>query len=272
MPPGDLKLGGELTVRRLGLGAMRIMQAGPEGSRTLLRRAVELGVNLIDTADVYGQDGASERLIAEALHPYSPDLVIATKGGQIIADGKPQANGTRTYLRTACEASLARLRVNEIDLYQLHNADPAVPLDESLGALAELRDEGKIRHIGVCNLFGQRLERALAVVPVASVQNRYNLSDRSTESDLVYCEARGIAYMTYAPLGTGALATEPELEEIATAHGGSPAQIALAWLINRSSSTVPIPGTSSLKHLEENVAASCIRLSQEVMARLDSSC
>ncbi len=251
---------------------MRIMQAGPDRAPALIRRAVELGVNLIDTADVYGRDGASERLIAEALDPYPPDLVIATKGGQVIVDGKPQPNGSPEHLRSACEASLKRLHLSTIDLYQLHNVDPAVPLEESLGALTELRAEGKIKYIGVCNLFDQRLERALDLAPVVSVQNRYNIADRGTERDLSLCEERGIAFVAYAPLGAGALAAVAGLGEIATARRATPAQIALAWLVQRSPFTLPIPGTSSFDHLEENVAAARLGLSKEEMARLEPSC
>jgi pyridoxine 4-dehydrogenase len=268
---GVVALSDGVSVRRIGFGAMRIMQAGVEESRVLLRRALELGVNLIDTADVYGRDGAGERLIAKALHPYPEGLVIATKGGQVMVGGKPMPNGSPEHLRAACEMSLQRLRVSEIHLYQLHNADPDVPLEESLGALAELRSEGKVQHIGVCNLFGGRLERALATAPIVSVQNRYSLGDRATEADLRACEKRGIAFISYSPLHGGALASGGgELVRIATGHSATAAQVALAWLLNRSPVTVPIPGTCSLQHLEENVAAVRLRLTNEEVARLEA--
>jgi pyridoxine 4-dehydrogenase len=249
------------------------MKAGPEGSKLLLRRALELGVNLIDTADVYGRDSASERLIAQALHPYPEGLVIATKGGQVMVEGKPQPNGSPEHLRTACEMSLQRLRVGTIHLYQLHSADPNVPLEESLGALAELQAEGKVRQIGVCNLFGQRLEQVLATAPIVSVQNRYNLGDRTTEADLRTCERLGIAFISYFPLDAGSLASGGgQLTEIASAHSATAAQVALAWLLKRSPVMLPIPGTCSPQHLEENVAAARLRLTSEEMARLEAYC
>jgi pyridoxine 4-dehydrogenase len=259
-------------VSRIGLGAMRMMKAGPEQALALLRRAAELGVNLIDTADVYGRDGANERVIAESLHPYPSDLVIATKGGQVMVDGKPKPDGRPEHLRAACEASLQRLRLDEIALYQLHNADPAVPLDESLGALDQLRAEGKIRFVGVCNLFGERLARAIETVEIASVQNRYSLLDRSNEDDLRLCESRGIAFLAYAPLGVGAVVGNPMLSKAAHSHEATAAQIALAWLLQQSSVAVAIPGTSSIEHLEENAAASGITLTKEEMTHLASSC
>jgi pyridoxine 4-dehydrogenase len=270
---GAIALSGGVSVRRIGLGAMRIMKAGPEGSKLLLQRALELGVNLIDTADVYGRDGASERLIAQALHPYPEGLVIATKGGQVLVEGKPRPNGSPEYLRSACEMSLQRLRVGEIHLYQLHNADPNVPLEESLGALAELQAEGKVRQIGVSNLFGQRLEQVLATAPIVSVQNRYNLGDRRTEADLRTCERLGIAFIPYAPLDAGSLASgDGLLDEIASAHSATAAQVALAWLLQRSPVMLPIPGTCSPQHLEENVAAARLPLTSEEIAGLEAYC
>ena len=259
-------------MHRLGLGAMRIMQAGPEGAKALLRRALELGVNLIDTADVYGRDGASERLIAEALRPYPDDLVIATKGGQVMGEGKPRADGRPDHLRSACEASLRRLGLETIGLYQLHNADPNVPLEESLGALVDLRTEGKIRHIGVCNLFGQRLEQVLETTPVVTVQNRYNVLERATEQDLHLCERLGIAFVAYAPLGAGTLTAQDNLQRVADAHGATPAQTALSWLLHHSPIMLPIPGTASIEHLEQNVAAGGLKLTGEEIADLESSC
>jgi pyridoxine 4-dehydrogenase len=242
---GTISLGGEVEVNRLGLGAMWLSNAGPDGARVLLRRALELGVNLIDTADVYGH-GASETAIAEALHPYPPDLVIATKGGQIHVDGKPVADGRPEHLRAACEASLGRLRLETIPLYQLHSPDPNVPLTESLGALLELRAEGKVRMIGVSNVFAGHLEPVLDEFPVVSLQNQYSPRRRRSDRELAICEARGVAFMAYRPLDSGELAAE--------------AAVNLAWLLHHSPVMVPIPGTSSLAHLEENMSAPLTRL------------
>jgi aryl-alcohol dehydrogenase-like predicted oxidoreductase len=227
---------------------------------------VELGVNLIDTADVYSR-GASETAIADALHPYPEGLVIATKGGQVSVDGRPAPDGRPEHLRAACEASLRRLRLDTIPLYQLHNPDSQVPLEESLGALVQLRAEGKVRMIGVSNVRAASLERVLDEFPVVSVQNQYHLRHRGGDRDVAICEARGVAYMPYRPLASGSLAAEP-------LPGAGPdatqAQISLAWLLQRSPSMVPIPGTSSLEHLEENVAAARVRLDAGTTASLDA--
>ncbi len=249
---GELALG-DLVVNRIGLGARFVQDATHQGP--LLRRALELGVNLIDTADVYGN---SEAAIAEALHPYPDGLVIATKGGQTVVDGQPTANGRPEYLRGACERSLARLRVDTIDLYQLHMPDPGVPLAESLGALDELRREGKVRHIGVSNVFGDAFEAALSVAPIVSVQNRYSLKHRERETEIQICEREGIAYMPWWPLAGG------ELAQIG-------AQTALAWLLQHSQAMLPIPGTASVEHLEENVAAAAITLAPAAVAQLEAA-
>jgi pyridoxine 4-dehydrogenase len=266
---GTLAIGGDLVVGRIGLGAMRILAAGPDRAQAVLRRALELGVNMIDTADVYG-GGMSEEAIAQALHPYPPELVIATKGGQTVVDGRAHPDCRPEHLRAACEASLRRLRLERIDLYQLHNPDPEIPLEESLGALVALRVEGKIRHIGVSNLFGADLERAESAAPIVSLQNLYSLEKRRSESELRYCEIKGLAFVPYFPLDSGTLAHDDgALGRIASSRGCSPAQIALAWLLQRSPAMVPIPGTSSLEHLEENVKAAGVRLSDDELAQLE---
>jgi aryl-alcohol dehydrogenase-like predicted oxidoreductase len=226
-------------------------------------------VNLIDTADAYGP-GASERLIADALHPYPQDLVIATKGGQRrrgpyqwYADCRPAS------LREACVASLRRLRLERIDLYQLHTVDPQVPLEESVGALTELQAEGKVRHIGVCNVSVEQLSRARSVASIVSVQNSYSLGDRVWEAVLEVCERDRLAFLPWMPLARGALARRrSRLDRIARAHGAKPGQVALAWLLQRSPVTLPIPGTSSVAHLEENLGARHLRLTDEEMASL----
>jgi pyridoxine 4-dehydrogenase len=248
---GELSLGG-LTVNRIGLGARFVQDA--EHSRPLLERALELGVNLIDTADVYGN---SEEAIAGALHPYPDELVIATKGGQTLVDGQPTADGRPEYLREACERSMARLRVDTIDVYQLHMADPEVPIEESVGALDELRREGKVREIGVSNVFGEQLERARRTAPIVSVQNRYSLMHRQTETEIEICEREGMAFMPWWPLAGGELAQ-------------GDAQKALAWLLQRSPAMLPIPGTASVEHLEENVAAAALRLTPDEVAELEA--
>jgi pyridoxine 4-dehydrogenase len=273
---GELTLGGDLTVRRMGFGAMRLTGDGiwgdppdPGGSRALLRRVYELDVNLIDTADSYGPE-VSERLIREALHPYPEDLVIATKGG-LLRDGPGQwrRDCRPEHLRQACEQSLRRLRLERIELYQLHAVDPKVPLADSVGALAELREEGKIRHVGLSNVDNEQLGAARAIVPVVSVQNRYSVTSRDSEEVLKTCEQDGLGFVPWFPLDTGTLASgDGRLEEIARAHGANPAQVALAWLLGHSQVTLPIPGTASLEHLEENVAAAALRLSDEEMAAL----
>jgi aryl-alcohol dehydrogenase-like predicted oxidoreductase len=276
---GTIGLGEDLVVNRLGFGAMRLTGEGVwgppadrEAAHGVLRRAVELGVNCIDTADAYGP-GHNEELIAEALAPYPPDLVIATKGGLVRpGPGRWHPDGRPEHLRAACEASLRRLRLEQIPLYQLHAPDPAVPLEESVGALAELRAEGKVRHVGISNVTVAQAETAAAIVPVVSVQNRYSLADRASEDVLDWCERRGAAFIPWFPLAAGDLAKPGGvLEEVATAHGATTAQIALAWLLARSAAILPIPGTSSLGHLEENVAAAGIRLTAQEMAGLEAA-
>jgi pyridoxine 4-dehydrogenase len=269
-------IGGDLEVRRLGFGAMRITGDGiwgppddPEAARGLLRRVVELGVNLIDTADSYGPE-VSENLIAEALHPYPDGLVIATKGGlRRTGPGKWPRDAHPDRLRQCCEGSLRRLRLDRIDLYQLHAPDPRVPIEDSLGALRQLQDEGKIRHIGVSNVSVEELERARAVVEVVTVQNRYNLVDRHAEDVLDVCDAAGIGFIPWFPLATGDLARPGgPLDELARAHHATPGQLAIAWLLARSPVVLPIPGTASEPHLEENVAAGKLELDPRELERL----
>lgn len=270
---GSLVLGGERNVHRLGFGAMRITGRGiwgePKdvpGARRLLQRAVELGINFIDTADSYGPE-VSERLIAEALHPYPEDLVIATKGGFVRTGPDEWRSDARPgHLREACEASLRRLRVERIELYQLHTVDPRAPLEESLGELRKLQEEGKIRYIGVSNVDLDELRRAQRVVNVVSAQNRYNIADRRYDDVIDYCEQQGIAFIPWYPLSAGEQTTErsadAELKRIGKLHDLSPAQAAIAWLLARSPVILPIPGTSSIAHLEENVAAATARLKE----------
>ena len=269
-------IGGDLEVRRLGFGAMRITGKGiwgppddPEAAKRLLRRVVELDVNLIDTADSYGPE-VSENLIAEALHPYPDGLVIATKGGlRRTGPGEWPRDARPQRLKECCEGSLRRLRLERIDLYQLHAPDPKVAIEDSLGALRDLRDEGKIRHIGVSNVSAEQLERARAVVDVVTVQNRYNLVDRSSEDVLEVCARDGIGFIPWFPLATGDLARPGgPVEELASAHEATPGQLALAWLLGRSPVMLPIPGTASIDHLEENVAAQRISLDGEDLERL----
>jgi len=275
---GDLTLGGDLTVHRLGFGAMRITGRGIWGdppdrelAKAVLRRAVELDVNLIDTADAYGPE-VSENLIAEALHPYPDGLVIATKGG-LVRDGpgRWRPDGRPEHLREACVASLRRLKLDRIDLYQLHSPDRAVPFEDSVRALAALRDEGKVRHVGLSNVSVEQLERAQAIVPIVSVQNRYNLVARDSESLVQECERREIGFIPWFPLATGDLAQADRLEDVAKRHGATPAQVALAWLLQHSPVMLPIPGTGSIDHLEENVGAASLRLSDEEMAELEAA-
>ena len=273
---GAITLGGRLSVNRLGFGAMRITGRGvwgqPPDRRVaggVLRRAVELGVTFIDTADSYGPE-VSEELIAEALAPYPEELVVATKGG-LLRDGPGRWRrcGRPEHLRQACEHSLRRLRLERIPLYQLHAVDPEVPLEDSLGALVELRDEGKIAHIGLSNVEVDQLDTALATTPVVSVQNRYNLTDRASEPVLERCQAGGMAFLPWYPLGAGSLGDPGGvLAEIARAHGASAAQVALAWLLARSPAMLPIPGTGSVEHLEENLASAELSLSDEELAAL----
>jgi pyridoxine 4-dehydrogenase len=273
---GTFDIGGDLRVNRLGFGAMRITGEGiwgepenPEEARAVLRRAVELGINLIDTADSYGPE-VSERLIGETLYPYPEDLVIATKGG-LLRDGLGQwrTDGRPEHLREACEGSLKRLKVDRIDLYQLHRIDSRVPAEESLRALAELREEGKIHHVGLSEVSVEEIQRAQEIVPIVSVQNRYNLTDRGSEDVLDFCEREGIGFIPWFPLATGDLARPGgPLDEIAARHDASPGQVALAWLLWRSPVMLPIPGTSSVEHLEENVAAASLELDEEELAAL----
>ncbi len=273
---GTFDLGGDLTVNRLAFGAMRITGSGiwgepedPEEAKRVLRRAVELNVNLIDTADSYGPD-VSERLIGETLYPYPENMVIATKGG-LLRDGPGQwrPDGRPEHLREVCEGSLRRLKVDRIDLYQLHRIDPQVPAEESFGVLAELRDEGKIRHVGLSEVSVEEIRQAREIVPIASVQNRFNLADRGSEDVLDFCEREGIGFIPWFPLTTGDLARPGgSLDEISARHDATPGQIALTWLLWRSPVMLPIPGTSSVAHLQENIAAASLVLDDEELATL----
>jgi pyridoxine 4-dehydrogenase len=272
---GRLALGREVRVNRLGFGAMRITGPGvwgepddPAEALRVLRRAVELGVNFIDTAASYGPE-VSERLIAEALHPYPDDLIVATKSGfQRGGPGRWDPDGRPATIRRDCERSLRLLRVETIDLYQLHTVDPNVPIEESLGTFVELQSEGKVRMIGVSNVSVEQLRRARAVSELVSVQNRFSLGDRASDDVLEACEHDGIAFLPWYPLGAGALTRGEGLEQVAADHEATPAQVAIAWLLARSPVMLPIPGTSSLSHLEENVAAAAIRLSERDLERL----
>jgi pyridoxine 4-dehydrogenase len=241
----------------------------PDQARAVLRRAVELGVDLIDTADSYGPE-VSENLIAEALHPYPDGLVIATKGGmRRTGPGRWPRDARPERLKEACEASLRRLRLERIDLYQLHSPDPAVPFEDSVGALKELQDEGKIRHVGISNVSLDQVERARELVDVATVQNRYNLADRRSEDVLDACERAGIGFIPWFPLATGDPARPGgPLDDVAREHDATPGQVALAWLLGRSPVMLPIPGTSTVEHLEENLAAADVALSGAEMERL----
>jgi pyridoxine 4-dehydrogenase len=274
---GTLTIGGDLTVNRMGFGAMRLTgediwgePRDPAEARRVLRRAVDLGVNFIDTADAYGPE-VNERLIAETLHPYPRGLVIATKGGQTrpsaaqwVPDGRPE------HLRAACEGSLKRLKLERIDLYQFHWPDPKVPVEESVGELARLRTEGKIRHVGVSNFSVDELQRVRRIVPIVSVQNRYNVADRASEDVLALCTREGIAFIPWAPVARGSTEklVSDGLEAVAKQHGVSVFQVALAWLLAKSPVMLPIPGTSSVAHLEDNVGAAGLKLSAEDLARL----
>lgn len=267
---GRVSLGGDLTVKRLGFGAMRITGPGIWGeppdrdaAHQVLRRALELGVDFIDTADAYGPE-VSERLIAEALYPYPRGLVIATKGGLVrpgagswTPDGRPE------HLREACEASLKRLRLERIDLYQLHRIDPKVPLEDSVGELARLRAAGKIRHVGVSNFSVDELARARRIVPIVSVQNRYNVGDRDSQDVLDVCTRERLVFIPWAPLGRGT--PRSGLAALARQKGVSELQLAIAWLLAKSAAMLPIPGTSLAAHLEEDVAAAAIRLTPQEM-------
>jgi aryl-alcohol dehydrogenase-like predicted oxidoreductase len=274
---GTFQLGADgPTVHRLGFGGMRITGEGIWGeppdrdaARNVVRRAVELGVDLIDTANSYGPH-VSEEIIAEALHPYPEGLVIATKGGLVRpGPGQWERDGRPEQLREACEGSLRRLRLDAIELYQLHAVDPNVPLEESLGALIALRDEGKIRRIGLSNVSVEELERGLALTEIVTVQNRYNLTDRASEDVLEACAARDIGFIPWFPLATGDLAQPGgPLDEIARRHDATPAQVALAWLLARSEVMLPIPGTGSVEHLEENLGAARVQLDADEVERL----
>jgi len=276
---GTFSIGGDLTVNRLGYGAMRITGPGiwgdpadPDGARQLLRHVVELGINFIDTADSYGPE-VSERLIAEALHPYPDDLVIATKGGltrqgpnEWLPVGRPE------YIRQCVEMSLRRLRVERIDLYQLHRIDPKVPVEETLGALKDLQQAGKIRHVGLSEVSPQEIERAARVMPIVSVQNEYNLANRKSEKALDYCEKHNLGFIPWFPVAAGEL-TKPggPLDKIARRHDATVAQVALAWLLQRSRVILPIPGTSSIEHLEENTAAADLHLDAETWKEIEAA-
>ena len=271
---GEVSLG-DLRVRRMGFGAMRVCGPdvwGPPRDRAaahrVLRRAVELGVNFIDTADSYGPE-VDETLIAEALHPYPDGLVIASKGGftrpsrhRWKEDGRPE------HLRRALDGSLRRLKLERIDLYQFHVPDPAVPFAESIGALAELQRAGKIRHLGVSNVSTAELAAARRIAPIVSVQNEYNVGDRSSDPVLAECEQLGIAFIPWFPLGAGQCVRSTKVKRVAKRHGATPAQVALAWLLARSGLMLPIPGTASLAHLDENVAAARLKLAAQDLADL----
>ena len=274
---GELTLGGDMTVRRLGYGAMRITGPGiwgePEdrdGAVALLRRVVDLGVNFIDTADSYGPD-VSEQLIADALHPYPDDLVIATKGGLTRpGPGSWEPDGRPERLKQCCDASLLRLKRDTIDLYQLHTPDSKVPFEESVGALSELRDQGKVRHVGLSNVGRSHLDAAREIVPVVSVQNRYSVTARDSEEVLRKCEQEGLAFIPWFPLAAGGIAQDA-LAQVARRHDATPMHVALAWLLAHSPAMLPIPGTSSIPHLEENVEAASLKLDDEDLALLEEA-
>jgi pyridoxine 4-dehydrogenase len=270
---GTVDIGGDLTVNRMGFGAMRITGKGiwgepldREQALAVLRRAVELEVNFIDTADSYGPE-VSETLIAEALHPYPDDLVIGTKGGLVRpGPNRWEPDGRPEHLRAACEGSLRRLRLDQIALYQFHRPDPDVPLEESIGALVALKDEGKIRHIGICNADEDHLRRAQRLTPIVSLQNRYNAVDRQSEPLVDLCEIEDVAFLPWAPIQD--LERSHAVGEIAQRHGATRAQVGLAWLLARSPVMLPIPGTGSVAHLEENVVAAGLRLDPHEVAAL----
>jgi pyridoxine 4-dehydrogenase len=272
-----IRVGNALTVKRLGFGAMRLCGPGiwgwpadRENALRVLRRALDLGVNFMDTADAYGPN-VNEEQIAQALYPYPTDLVIATKGGSIRSGpGEWSRDGRPEHLEAACEGSLRRLKVDRIDLYQLHAVDPRVPFEDQVGALRELRDAGKIRLVGLSNVSLEQLERAQEIVEIASVQNSYNVGDRRSEPVLEYCERSGIAFIPYFPLDGGDIAALETLAPIARAHGTTVWQVALAWLLEHSPALLPIPGTSSLQHLEENVGAAQLSLNDGERAALDA--
>jgi pyridoxine 4-dehydrogenase len=271
------EIGGDLAVNRLGFGAMRITGDGIWGwpkdrneAHRVLKRAVELGVNLIDTADAYGPE-TSELLIAEALHPYAKGLIIATKGGNT-RPGPNQwvPNGRPDYLKQCVDGSLKRLRLERIDLWQLHRVDPKMPMEDSLGAIKEMRDAGKIRHVGLSEVGPEEIARARKILPIATVQNRYNIDDRKWDNALKYCEKEGLGFMPWAPVGgTRGLDAASALAQVAKAQNATVYQVAIAWLLHRSPVMLPIPGTSSVAHLEENVAAGKLKLTAEQLQALD---
>lgn len=272
----NFKLGGNLEIHRLGYGAMRLTGEGiwgepkdPDNARRLLRRAVELGVNFIDTADSYGPE-VSERIIAEAFHPYPKHLVIATKGGLTRSGPNRWAPvGRPEYLRQCVEMSLRRLKVERIDLWQLHRIDPKVPVAESLGAIKEMQKQGKIRHVGLSEVTPEEIEHAKNILPIVSVQNQYNLGDRRHEKTLLYCQQHRLAFIPWFPLAAGKLAhAAGPLNKAARAHKATVAQLSLAWLLHHSPVTLPIPGTSSIAHLEENMRATEIHLSDDEWAAI----
>jgi pyridoxine 4-dehydrogenase len=272
------KIGGDLEVNRLGFGAMRITGEGiwgwppdRENAKKVLRRVVELGVNLIDTADSYGPE-VSELLIAEALHPYPAGLVIATKGG-LVRPGPSEwvPNGRPDHLKKSVEGSLQRLRLDRIDLYQLHAIDPKVPVEESLNALQEMQGAGKIRHVGLSNVTPKDIDRARKVLPIVSVQNQYNIAQRRSENVLEYCEKQGLGFLPWFPVGGGnGLRSGDAIAAIAKAHNASVYQVALTWLLERSPAMLPIPGTSKIEHLEDNCAAAKLKLTTEEWERVDA--
>jgi len=273
---GTIDVGGDLTVNRLGDGAMRITGEGIWGqppdrdaAKATLRRAVELGVTFIDAADSYGP-AVSEELIGEALYPYPDDLVLATKGGlERSGPGQWSPNGRPEHLIEACEGSLGRLKVEQIPLYQFHRPDPAVPLEDSIGALVSLKEQGKIRHIGLSNVTEDELRQAQRLTPVVSIQNRYNVDDRGSESLVDLCEQEQLVFLPWAPIQD--LDRNRTVREIAARHDATPRQIVLAWLLARSPQMLPIPGTGSVAHLEENVAAAAIELSPAEVAALGAA-
>lgn len=271
---GQVSLGKEVSVHRLGYGAMRLTGEGiwgppkdRRGALAVLRRAIQLGVNFIDTADSYGPH-VNEELIAEALYPYPKDLVIATKGGwQRVGPNQWTHDATPPHLREAVEGSLKRLRLERIDVYQLHVPDPVVSFDASVETLAELKNQGKIRMVALSNVTREHIERARKIVPIVSVQNRYSFADREWDYVVDYCEQNQIVFIPWFPLGSGKVAGEV-LGQVAKAHGATPMQVALAWLLARSPIMLPIPGTSSIQHLEENIGGASLRLSEEECERL----
>ena len=276
---GTFAIGGDLTVNRLGYGAMRITGEGIWGepkdgaaAKAVLKRAVELDVNFIDTADAYGP-GVSERLIGEALAPYADGVIIATKAG-LTRQGpnKWQALGRPEYLKQQVEMSLRRLKVERIDLWQLHRIDPKVPVEESLGAIKELQQEGKIRHVGLSEVKPHEIEQARKVVEIVSVQNEYNIGDRKHEDVVEYCAKHGLAFIPWFPVAAGKLARPGgKLDAAAKAHGATVSQLSLAWLLHRSPVILPIPGTSSVKHLEENVAAAGVTLTAKEWKEVEAA-